>query len=123
MESEAALVPPEIRLNSATRQYTFQALKLAEKHPIFKKIWATLKETSLTEDYSELAAEKSLIRTQIDRIQLSIHRLVDFSNLESIKLYFFTPWDTISYSVNISQLTKEKEAENHKNSAILLAPN
>jgi hypothetical protein len=71
----------------------------------------------------ELIAENPLIRTQIDRIQSSIHRLVDFSNLESIKPYFFTPWDTIPYSVSISQLSKEKEAENHKNSAILLAPN
>ncbi|PQE13433.1 hypothetical protein CJF32_00005321 [Rutstroemia sp. NJR-2017a WRK4] len=44
--------------------------------------------------------------TQIKRIRHSIH-----------------PLTTILYTVEISKLSKELEAENYKNSAILLAPN
>ncbi|PQE32485.1 Ribonuclease H-like domain protein [Rutstroemia sp. NJR-2017a WRK4] len=61
--------------------------------------------------------------TQIKRIRYSIHPLVHFQYLESISSFKFPLWTTTPYSVEISKLSKELEAENHKNSAILLAPN
>ena len=38
MEVEAALLPPDIRLNTSIRQYTFRALKLALSHPIKQEL-------------------------------------------------------------------------------------
>ncbi|PQE14082.1 reverse transcriptase protein [Rutstroemia sp. NJR-2017a WRK4] len=61
--------------------------------------------------------------TQIKRIRYLIHPLVHFQYLESISSFKFPLWTTTPYSVEISKLSKELEAENHKNSAILLAPN
>jgi ribonuclease HI len=61
--------------------------------------------------------------TQIKRIRYLIYLLVQFQYLESISSFKFLPWTTIPYSIEISKLSKELEAENHKNSAILLAPN
>ncbi|PQE26662.1 hypothetical protein CJF32_00010995 [Rutstroemia sp. NJR-2017a WRK4] len=57
------------------------------------------------------------------RIRYSIHSLVHFQYLESISSFKFLSWTIIPYSVKISKLSKELEAENYKNSAILLAPN
>ncbi|PQE23304.1 Ribonuclease H-like domain protein [Rutstroemia sp. NJR-2017a BBW] len=61
--------------------------------------------------------------TQIKRIRHSIHPLVQFQYLESISSFKFPPWATTPYSVEISKLSKELKAENHKNLAMLLAPN
>ncbi|PQE30460.1 reverse transcriptase protein [Rutstroemia sp. NJR-2017a WRK4] len=61
--------------------------------------------------------------TQIKRIRYSIYPLVQFQYLESISSFKFPPWTTTFYMIEISKLSKELEAENHKNSAILLAPN
>ncbi|PQE08003.1 hypothetical protein CJF31_00011188 [Rutstroemia sp. NJR-2017a BVV2] len=61
--------------------------------------------------------------TQIKRIRYSIHLLVQFQYLELISFFKFPPWTTTSYIIEISKLSKELEAENYKNSAILLAPN
>ena len=38
MEVEAALLPPDIRLNASIRQYAFRALKLAPSHPIKQEL-------------------------------------------------------------------------------------
>jgi hypothetical protein len=38
MDVEAALPPPEIRLNSNIRQYALRALKLAPRHPIQQEL-------------------------------------------------------------------------------------
>ncbi|PQE08314.1 hypothetical protein CJF31_00009573 [Rutstroemia sp. NJR-2017a BVV2] len=61
--------------------------------------------------------------TQIKRIRYSIHPLIQFQYLELISSFKFLPWITTPYTIEISKLSKELEAENHKNLAILLAPN
>jgi hypothetical protein len=123
MEVEAALAPPQTRLNAASRQYALRALKLAENHPIFKEIWAKSKANSQFQDYLVPTQKEIAKMTQIKRIRYSIYSLVQFQYLESISSFKFPPWATILYTIEISKLSKELEAENHKNSAILLAPN
>ncbi|PQE08219.1 Ribonuclease H-like domain protein [Rutstroemia sp. NJR-2017a WRK4] len=61
--------------------------------------------------------------TQIKRIKYLIYLLVYFQYLELISSFKFPFWVITLYSVEISKLSKELEAENYKNSAILLVPN
>jgi len=94
MEVEAALLPPNIRLDASTRQYVFRILKLALTHPI--------------------NAEATLDSTQLDRIRKSIHSLVDIDSLEQIQHFKYPPWERDTpYTVQIDKLPKEEAALVH----------
>ena len=124
MEVEAALPPPSVRLSTSIRKYAFRALKLSPNHPInreLKSITTTTTTTTTTpvrpqprvnRQPTQLSAKKQ--PTQLERIQRSIHGLVDSDSLERIQHFKYPPWNrTTPYSVSISQLPKDDAALAH----------
>ena len=94
MEVEAAILPPDIRLDACTRQYAFRMLKLAPLYPI--------------------NAEATLDSTRLDRTRKSIHGLVDIDYLEKLQHFKYPPWERdTSYTVQIDKLPKEEAALAH----------
>ena len=94
MEVEAALLPPDIRLNASIRQYAFRVLKLSPNHPINKEIaqWGY----------------NSFRPIQLQRIKNSISGCFDNNPIEKILPFNFPPWKRdIPFSVEISKLSKE----------------
>jgi ribonuclease HI len=107
MEIEAALPPPEVRLNSNIRQYAFRVLKLSPSHPINIEI---NKVESFRDDF-DLQAIKPM---QIERIYTSIQGLVDLDSLEQIQHFYFSPWErSTPYQVKISKASKTDTATAH----------
>jgi hypothetical protein len=91
MEVEAALLPPDIRLNASIRQYAFRVLKLSPNHPINKEIaqWGY----------------NSFRPIQLQRIKNSISGCFDNNPIEKILPFNFPPWKRdIPFSVEISKL-------------------
>ncbi|KAM3081197.1 hypothetical protein ACMFMF_011951 [Clarireedia jacksonii] len=91
MEVEAALVPPQIRLDAATRQYAFRTLKLAKNHSSHQLVWAQPLASDSDSDSDNDLIPKNTRLTQIVRIRRSIHHLADFASLEKIQSFKFPP--------------------------------
>jgi hypothetical protein len=123
MEIEAALPPPNIRLNHSNRHYVFRVLKLSQNHPIkveFNKAIAKRSENELFlgSDFSSKSISpskpKDKFDSQIQRLLKSILPLIDLSSLEVIKHFYFPPWDLeVPYNIKISKKSKLEEAKMH----------
>lgn len=94
MEIEAALYPPDIRLDTSNRRYAFRILKLSPSHPINH--------------------ESTVPGSQLDRLRNSIRSLADIDSLEPIQHFKYPPWKRETpYTVNISKLSKEEATMAH----------
>lgn len=125
MELEAALPPPNIRLNHHNRRYAFRILKLSSNHPVnkeFKKSISLIDEEAELEDalYSDESVNSELIEirnrkpTQIINLINSIYHLIDFNQLELIKHFYFPPWGReMPFDVVISTNSKSEESKEH----------
>lgn len=108
MEVEAALPPPEVRLNASIRGYAFRLLKLSPSHPINE---ATNHIISPTEPPQRSQNKTQL---QLHRIHESITEFYCKPSLEKIQHHHFPPWDRETYyDVKISKLSKDDEAKAH----------
>ena len=120
MELEAGLPPPQIRLNTSLRQYTFRAQKLPLQHPINE----ATSQPHLFPPSSDPPSDISQLRDpnsrtllqplrQLDRIAQSIQTALS-SNQEQILHHTFRPWQKeLPYKVIVSQQSKEEEAKAH----------
>lgn len=109
MEVEAALPPPEVRIESAIRGYALRLHKLSPHHPVNKTIWKMLNPTEVP---AKSTKERDL---QLRRIHNSINHLTSGVDVETIKHFHFAPWEkTTPYSVEISKLSKENETKGHQ---------
>ena len=116
MEVEAGLFPPRIRLDYSLKRYTYRALKLPRDHPIYLAIYSSyFLDQDLDSQESSPTGESSTSKgTQISRIRDSIEGLVDYSSLEPIECFKYSPWDRVPpYLVEVSSLSKEQEAIAH----------
>jgi ribonuclease HI len=119
MEVEAALVPPQVRLNSNLCQYAFRMLKLSLDHPINLEIG---KYQLIQED--EDLASKYTKPIQIERIYTSISGLVDLSTLEPIEHFKYAPWNrSLPYAVKIDNAPKDEAATNHNKQLLTITGN
>lgn len=99
MEIEAALPPPQIRLDSNRHLYAFRLATLPRNHPIN------------LERYNHLKLTKP---TQIKLIKKSIPDLPDQQSLEKISHFVFPPWGCkIPFSVNIMQAERDTILKAH----------
>ena len=126
MEIESALPPPIVRLNHSRRRYALRALKLSQNHPIRVEFESTIRKISgnleqdLDTDTSSLNPNSQPKYTdrefeiQFERLVKSIYNLVDFTNLEPIKHFYFPPWNKeVPYNIRISKKSKIEEAKLH----------
>lgn len=110
-ELEAALPPPHIRLNHASRRYIHRALQLSSKHPIRHEVGRAITEA---DEIVELVEALPKADTTISSLVNSIYPLFDFESLERIRPFYFPPWEReVPFSVEISKLPKEDEAKAH----------
>jgi ribonuclease HI len=110
LETEAALLPPRIRLDSNLQKYAFRLQKLSPEHPINKEL--ALFEANEIE-LKEQGKKTFKGHLQIRLIKESCKGLVDLETLEPIKHFKFPPWDrSAPYKVNISQHSKEETTIN-----------
>ncbi|KAJ8063433.1 hypothetical protein OCU04_008652 [Sclerotinia nivalis] len=113
MEVEAALCPPEVRLNAGIKQYAFRLLKISRSHPI-NQIISKLVAEKENQDAISTPQRKYPKPTQLERINNSIREEYDSLVLEKIDHFHFPPWKRdIPYKVNISKLPKEDAAIIH----------
>jgi ribonuclease HI len=109
MEVEAALPPPEIRLNSNIRKYAFRVLKLSPSHPVNVEIQGI--QSFIDNFETRIRTTKP---TQIQRIHASIQGLVDIDSLEQIQHFYYAPWEhTTPYQVKINKASKSDAATAH----------
>jgi ribonuclease HI len=121
-ELEAALPPPEIRLNSNLRMYAFRARKLPDSHPIkqaISPIWTSAHHEldSSTSDSYESDDSTTLHRkgtpSQLLRIAESIQHCLTWPE-EQISYFHFRPWNRATpFAIHISKLAKAEEAIRH----------
>ncbi|KAK1916950.1 hypothetical protein P3342_004506 [Pyrenophora teres f. teres] len=102
---EASLLPPAIRLNSTIRNYASRANLLANTHPIAKAI-TRIQSTNLQR------SKKPNQHRQLQTITNAI--LKQQRDTEQTIPYRFRPWDTLNYTVTVSQKSKEEEANAHQ---------
>ena len=101
MEVEAALQPPEVRLNTNLRKFAIRAIKLAPWHPI-------------NQELSSLPAIGPKPMVQLERIKVLTQDLVDSANLEPLQHFKYPPWNRVTpYTVEISSLSKDEAAQAH----------
>lgn len=96
MEIEAALPPPNIRLDSALRQYAFRIYKLPPEHPV----------SNISKRNPEDTPKPKEQPTQIERIQNSISPLLPQAETEIETLLHgrLQPWNRgIIYDIDISK--------------------
>ena len=113
IEVELVLALPIIRLNYSRRQYAFYILKLSLKHPIrleFEKSFQRSRdleeiESNIDSIYSlntDLKRDRLAKKSQIETIVDSISNLVDPRDLETIRHFYFAPWDReVPYKITI----------------------
>ena len=119
MEVEAAIPPPNIRLNSALRKYAFRAQALlAWNHPIKQAINRAVhisqsQSLSNTDSDTNTQTTRSTTHRQLLAIANSISP-AQSGNQERIIPFRFKPWQMETpYKVQISPETKEKAAVAH----------
>ncbi|KAF7568860.1 hypothetical protein PtrM4_112750 [Pyrenophora tritici-repentis] len=103
---EASLLPPAIRLNSTIRNYASRANLLANTHPIAKAI-TRIQSTNLQR------SKKPNQHRQLQTITNAIPKNNKRDTEQTIP-YRFRPWDTLNYTVTVSQKSKEEEANAHQ---------
>jgi ribonuclease HI len=122
MELEAALLPPIVRLNHSNRRYMFRVLKLSLSHPIraeLEKIILSFRtdqnpSSSFSLDPNWQLKKIKPKKTTFYGLVKSIYNLIDFTNLEPIRHFYFTPWDRlVPYNIVISNKSKIEEAKLH----------
>lgn len=113
MEVEAALSPPDVRLNSNIRQYAFRLSKLSAKHLVNLQMSKKLAGDEARDSF-RTPKRKLAKPIQLDKIIESVKGLLDPYDLETIQHFNFPPWkrDT-PYKVNINKLSKEETASLH----------
>ena len=100
MEVEAALAPPQIRLDTATRKYAFRLSKLSSTHPVNLEM-------------NQIVLVPKI--TQLKRIKKFIGNPSDGSPLEQIKHYIFPPWSAeLPFTVYREKTPKEIVAARHQ---------
>ncbi|EDN96572.1 hypothetical protein SS1G_01498 [Sclerotinia sclerotiorum 1980 UF-70] len=113
MEIEAALCPPEVRLNAGIKQYAFRLLKISPSHPV-NLVATKLATEKENQDVVATPQRKQLKPTQLEKIKNSIQKDFDPLTLEGIHHFYFPPWKKeVPYKVNISKLGKEEAAMIH----------
>ncbi len=101
MEVEAALQPPEGRLNTSLRKFAIRAIKLAPWHPI-------------NQELSSLSALRPNPIAQLERIKALTQDLINSADLEPLQHFKYPPWNRVTpYTVDISSLSKEEAAQVH----------
>src|SRR5882762_2123319 len=120
MEVESALLPPIIRLNHSRRRYAYRILKLSLKHPVrleFEKSFQRSKQlesidSNIDSIYSlntDLKRDRMAKMSQIEIIVDSIRDLIDPKDLETIRHFYFTPWNReVPYKITILSQPKEE---------------
>ena len=99
MELEAALLPPIVRLNHSNRRYMFRALKLSLSHPIRAELEKIILSFRLDQNPSlnlSLDLNRPLKRIKPKKTTFyglveSIYDIIDFTNLEPIRHFYFSP--------------------------------
>ena len=86
MKVEAALPPPKVRLNSATRAYAFRLLKIFSNYPI------NIATNLILNPQKPPRREITKGTLQLINIYNSIKDLYCKKDLESIQHYYFAPW-------------------------------
>jgi len=88
MELEAALPPPQIRLNHKSRRYILRVLKLSSKHPVKELVDKVVEDIREEVQFEEFNPSST---TQIESLVKSIYSLVDLDYLEEIRHFYFPP--------------------------------
>lgn len=102
MQIEAALMPPQIRLDTLTRKFALRLAKLSVQHPI----------NQLMIQRTDLELPKP---TQLNRIRKASCNMINRHTIEKIEHFHFPPWEAkVPYKVEINTAPKEKAAEIHK---------
>ncbi|EDN93106.1 hypothetical protein SS1G_08971 [Sclerotinia sclerotiorum 1980 UF-70] len=113
MEIEAALCPPEVRLNAGIKQYAFRLLKISPSHPI-NLVTTKLATEKENQDVIATPQRKQLKPTQLEKIKNLIQKDFDPFTLEGIHHFYFPPWKKeVPYKVNIRKLGKKEAAMIH----------
>ena len=103
MEIEAALAPPESRLDGQISQYALRITKLPASHPIRTEI-----------DKIEERGDTNK-PCQINRIMKSINELVQISIRENIRRFIFPPWcSSTPIETIINKIDKEEATKMHR---------
>jgi len=115
-EVEAALPPPNIRLNTNTRKYAFRARKLPPQHPIHARLTRIWNPGGADYDSDDSqSSEKTVVKgpfSQMQRIGWSISEFL-FDD-EKIVHNCFRPWQREApFVTTISSLSKDEEAQAH----------
>ena len=101
MEVEAALMPPQVRLDSATRKFALRAAKLSPQHPV----------NQLLKTHRELLGTKI---TQVKRIKNSTRQLINHKSLEKIKNFYFPPWSSdLPCAIEMLNIPKDIVTQSH----------
>ena len=103
MEIEAALPPPEVRLNDYIRKYSLRLLKLTPTHPVNKELASQLASSSNPTSSNNLQLAKQLAskQTQLIRIYLTTSKLVELDSLETIYTSIFPPGNRLLLTKSI----------------------
>lgn len=102
MEVEAALQPPDVRLNTSLRKFAIRAMKLSPWHPVNQEL------SSLP------AIPRPKPVAQLERIKSLTQDLVDSADLEPLQHFKYPPWNRVTpYTIEISSLPKDEAAEAH----------
>lgn len=118
MEVEAALPPPEVRLQANLWRYATRVQKLAPNHPVKKAI-----ERNQYQRFTAII--KGL--TPLERVEQAIQDFYGGHEMEEIKHFHFKPWTKkVPFSIHISKSSKEQATKEHlealeqdKNKAII----
>ena len=115
LELEAALPPPEIRLNRLLRAYAVRTLRLNKQHPIRKLVVHNEDDDDdRFLDHIPAVEVKGRFPTQLERIRASIKDLTLGRKIEVIHPSEHKPWERgLPFQVSISAANKDQAALEH----------
>ena len=122
LELEAAVYPPEVRLEKACNLYAIRALRFQKDHPVKQALRAAVRDElagSNTDSASEGNQNTRYVRptTQLFRLQHRALKLVGPHGLQRVERCNGTwtaPWkEPLQATITISALSKPKAAQQH----------
>lgn len=109
MEVEAAIPPPELRLNATLRKYALRTSQLGENHPVRKEL-----------DKINLESRENSPATRLERIKDTLRSIP--RDIEKVDPFLYPPWAGYTpYNTEISTLSKIDAASEHSK-ALAKAP-